>query len=142
MSRCSSPTGAAAPSPGASTSATMITGKRPRSTHEEALAMILEETYRLANGVEIPKLGVGTWLISNDDVVQAVKDAVEIGYRHIDTAQAYGNERGVGEALRACGLRDEVFVTTKLAAEVKSYDKAVNAIDRSLERMKLEHLDL
>ena len=86
--------------------------------------MILEETYTLSNGVEIPKLGLGTWLISNDDVVQAVKDAVAIGYRHIDTAQAYGNEEGVGEAIRACGVsRDELFVTTKLAAEVKSYER-------------------
>ena len=59
--------------------------------------MILEETYTLSNGVEIPKLGLGTWFISDRDVVQAVKDAAEIGYRHIDTAQAYENERGVGD---------------------------------------------
>jgi len=105
--------------------------------------MILEETYTLSNGVEIPKLGLGTWLIDDSDVVQAVKDAVAIGYRHIDTAQAYGNERGVGEAVRNCGVsRDDVFVTSKLAAEVKSYDEAVEAIDRSLATMGVEHLDL
>jgi diketogulonate reductase-like aldo/keto reductase len=57
--------------------------------------MILEEKYTLSNGIEIPKLGLGTWFISNQDVVQAVKEAVEIGYRHIDTAQAYENESGV-----------------------------------------------
>src|SRR5919206_4852723 len=105
--------------------------------------MILEETYKLANGVEIPKLGLGTWLISDADVVQAVKDAITIGYRHIDTAQAYSNERGVAEAIRASGVsRDEIFLTTKLAAETKSYEQAVKAIDESLQTMDLDHLDL
>jgi diketogulonate reductase-like aldo/keto reductase len=105
--------------------------------------MILEETYTLSNGVEIPKLGLGTWLISNADVVQAVKDAVAIGYRHIDTAQAYGNEEGVSEAIKASGAnRDEIFLTTKLAAEVKSYEPAVKAIDGSLETMSVDHIDL
>jgi diketogulonate reductase-like aldo/keto reductase len=105
--------------------------------------MILEETYALSNGVEIPRLGLGTWLISNDEVVQAVKEAVTLGYRHIDTAQAYGNEQGVGEAIKACGVsRDELFITTKLAAEVKSYEQAVKAIDQSLQTIGLEHLDL
>jgi diketogulonate reductase-like aldo/keto reductase len=105
--------------------------------------MILEETYTLSNGVEIPRLGLGTWLISNADIVQAVKDAVTIGYRHIDTAQAYGNEEGVAEAIRTSGMsRGEIFLTTKLAAEVKSYESAVTAIDTSLETMRLDHLDL
>ena len=71
--------------------------------------MILEETYTLSNGVEIPKLGLGTWMIDDVDVVAAVKAAVSIGYRHIDTARAYGNEEGVGEAIRASGPgRDEI----------------------------------
>lgn len=105
--------------------------------------MILDESYTLANGVEIPRLGLGTWLVSNADAVQAVKDAVAIGYRHIDTAQAYGNEAGVGEAVRASGAsRDELFLTTKLAAEIKSYEPAVEAIDGSLETMGLDRLDL
>jgi diketogulonate reductase-like aldo/keto reductase len=105
--------------------------------------MVLEETYTLSNGVEIPKLGLGTWLISDGDVVPAVKDAVAIGYRHIDTAQAYDNENGVAEAIRTSGVRrDEIFLTTKLAAEIKSYDEAVKAIDGSLEKMGLDHLDL
>jgi len=83
--------------------------------------MILDETYTLYNGIDIPKLGLGTWFINNEDAVQAVKDAAKIGYRHIDTAQAYGNESGVGEGIRACGVnREDMFVTTKLAAEVKS----------------------
>src|SRR3954464_14899651 len=105
--------------------------------------MILEEKYRLSNGVTIPKLGLGTWFINDKDVVQAVKDAARIGYRHIDTAQAYGNENGVGEGIRACGVnRDEMFVTTKLAAEVKSYKEAVASIDQSLKKLGLDYIDL
>lgn len=105
--------------------------------------MILDETYTLSNGVEIPKLGLGTWFIDNGNAASSVNEAVEIGYRHIDTAQAYGNEEGVGEGVRTSGVnRDEIFVTTKLAAEVKSYEKAVEAIDGSLKRMGLDHLDL
>jgi len=105
--------------------------------------MILEETYTLSNGVEIPKLGLGTWFISNQGVVQAVKDAAKIGYRHIDTAQAYRNESGVGDGIRACGVnRADMFVTTKLAAGVKSYKKAVASIDGSLQTMGLDYIDM
>jgi len=105
--------------------------------------MILEETYTLSNGVEIPKLGLGTWFISDTDVVQAVIDATKIGYRHIDTAQAYQNERGVGEGIRTSGVkREDMFVTTKLAAEVKSYDEAVASIERSLETLGFDYIDL
>lgn len=105
--------------------------------------MILNETYPLANGVQIPKLGLGTWFIDDDKAAQAVRDAVAIGYRNIDTAQAYGNERGVGEGVRTSGVaRDELFVSTKLAAEIKNYDDAVKAIDGSLTTLGLEHIDL
>ena len=105
--------------------------------------MILEENYTLSNSVEIPKLGLGTWFISNEDVVQAVKDAAKIGYRHIDTAQAYQNESGVGEGIRACGVnRENMFVTTKLAAEVKSYKEAVASIDTSLKKLKFDYIDM
>jgi len=105
--------------------------------------VILQETYTLSNGVEIPKLGLGTWFISNKAVVQAVKDAAQIGYRHIDTAQAYRNESGVGDGLRASGVkREEMFVTTKLAAGVKSYKKAVSSIDQSLQAMGLDTIDM
>ncbi len=105
--------------------------------------MILEENYTLANGVTIPKLGLGTWFIADDEAAGAVRAAVKAGYRHIDTAQAYGNERGVGEGVRTCGLsRGEIFVTTKLAAEAKSYEEAVRAIDGSLEKLGLDYIDL
>lgn len=94
--------------------------------------MIFEEYYTLSNGVKMPKLGLGTWFIADDQAAEAVREAVKIGYRHIDTAQAYGNESGVGEGIRTCGVaREEMFVTTKLAAEMKTYEDAAKAIDGS-----------
>jgi diketogulonate reductase-like aldo/keto reductase len=105
--------------------------------------MILNETYTLSNGVRIPKLGLGTWFIDDDKAAQAVRDAITIGYRNIDTAQAYGNERGVGEGVRTSGVpRNELFVSTKLAAEIKNYDDAVAAIDGSLTTLGLDYIDL
>lgn len=104
---------------------------------------ILNETYTLSNGVKIPKLGLGTWMINDDVVEKAVRDAATIGYRHIDTAQAYQNEAGVGDGIRRCGVpREQIFVTTKLAAEVKSHDEAVRSIDGSLKTLGLDHIDL
>lgn len=105
--------------------------------------MVLNETYTLSNEVQIPRLGLGTWFIDDDRAAQAVKDAVAIGYRNIDTAQAYGNERGVGEGVRAsCIPRDELFVSTKLSAEIKNYDDAIDAINGSLATLGLDHIDL
>lgn len=104
---------------------------------------VINETYELSNGIKIPKLGLGTWFIDDDKAAQAVRDAVEIGYRNIDTAQAYGNERGVGEGVRTSSVpRGDLFVSSKLAAEIKSYDAAVAAIDGSLATMGLDYLDL
>lgn len=105
--------------------------------------MILDETFTLANGVTIPKLGFGTWRIPDEDVAPVIAQAIDVGYRHIDTAQAYGNERAVGEAVRSSGLtRDDLFVATKLAAECKSYHEAVERIDASLQTLGLDHIDL
>ena len=105
--------------------------------------MILVEKYMLSYSVEIPILGLGTWFINNVAVVKAVRDAAKIGYRHIDTAQAYQNESGVGEGIRTCGVnRDDMFVTTKLAAEIKSYREAVASIDASLKKLGLDHIDM
>lgn len=105
--------------------------------------MILNENYTLANGIHIPKLGLGTWFIPDATAAQAVRDAVKIGYRHFDTAQAYENEQGVGEGVRTCGIaREELFVTTKLAAEAKTYAEAAAAIDGSLKTMGLDYIDM
>lgn len=104
---------------------------------------ILSETYMLSNGVRIPKLGLGTWMIDDTNAAEAVVKAVEIGYRHIDTAQGYGNERGVGEGVRNSGLkREDIFVTTKLDAAIKDYDGTQAAIERSLDLMGLDYIDL
>ena len=101
------------------------------------------EVITLNNGVKIPQLGLGTWFIPNDKVADAVKSAVKIGYRHIDTAQVYGNERGVGQGVRECGIaRDELFVVSKVAAECKTYKETVASIDKSLSRMELNYLDM
>ena len=105
--------------------------------------MILEEKYTLLNGVKIPKIGLGTWFISDEDARQAVKYAVKIGYRHIDTAQAYQNESGVGDGIRESGVkREDMFVTTKLAAEVKSYKEAAASINKSLKTLGFEYIDM
>lgn len=105
--------------------------------------MILDETYTLNDGTTIPKLGLGTWFIDDDKAAQAVRDAVEIGYRLVDTAEAYGNERGVGEGIRTCGLkREELYVTTKLAAEAKTYDQAQAAIKQSAADLDIDYIDL
>ncbi|MHA3790082.1 aldo/keto reductase family protein [Sphingomonas sp. YL-JM2C] len=105
--------------------------------------MTLEERFTLANAVEIPKLGLGTWRMTEAETARVVRQAIETGYRHIDTAQAYGNERGVGEGLRAGGVsRDRIFVTTKLVAECKSFAEARDRIDGSLRALGMDHIDL
>lgn len=97
----------------------------------------------LSNGVKIPQLGLGTWFIDDNKVADAVKAAVNIGYRHFDTAQAYGNERGVGEGIRECGIpREELFVVSKVAAEFKTYEDAKASIEKTLSDMGLDYLDM
>lgn len=104
---------------------------------------MLNEHYTLSNGVKIPKLGLGTWMIPNENAAQAVKDAVTLGYRLIDTAQAYGNEQGVGEGVRECGVeRSELFLTSKVAAENKSYESAAKSIDETLAKTGLDYIDM
>ena len=105
--------------------------------------MILNENIKLNNGKEIPKMALGTWFIEDDKVADAVRAAVNIGYRHIDTAQAYGNERGVGEGVRTSGIpREEIFVTSKVAAENKTYESAAQSIDETLKIMGLDYIDM
>ena len=102
-----------------------------------------DHTITLNNGVKIPQLGLGTWFIDDSKVADAVKAAVKLGYRHIDTAQAYGNERGVGEGVRTCGVaREDLFVVSKVAAEHKTYEEAKAGIDETLEKMELDYLDM
>ena len=104
---------------------------------------MFNETMKLSNGVEIPQLALGTWLIDDDKAAAAVRAAIEIGYTHIDTAQAYENERGVGEGIRTSGIaREKLFVTTKVAAEHKDYKSAAEGIDESLRKMGLDYIDM
>ena len=101
------------------------------------------ETMTLSNGVVIPQLALGTWLIKDDKAAEVVRTAIELGYRHIDTAQVYGNERGVGEGIRCSGIaREQIFVTSKVEAEHKSYAVAVASIDESLMKLGVDYIDL
>ena len=100
-------------------------------------------TITLNNGVEIPQLGFGVFQIPEDETTAAVSAALETGYRHIDTAAAYGNEAGVGRALTDSGLsRDELFITTKVWNSDQGYDATLRAFDTSLAALGLERLDL
>ncbi len=97
----------------------------------------------LNDGRSIPQIGLGTWPLDDDGAERAVLDALEIGYRHIDSARRYGNERGVGRGVLASGLpREDVWVTTKLDGEFQGEDRAVAGLEGSLELMGLDHVDL
>ena len=97
----------------------------------------------LNNGVEMPQLGFGVWQVPDDEAAKAVTTALEAGYRSIDTAAIYENERGTGEAVAASGIpREELFVTTKLWNSEQGYDSTLRAFDASLERLGLDHVDL
>jgi len=100
-------------------------------------------TITLNDQVTIPQLGFGVWQVGNDEVVPAVGKALEVGYRHIDTAAAYQNESGVGRAIKESGIaRDELFITTKLWNSDHAATDARRAIEQSLENLGLDHLDL
>ncbi|MET4541756.1 2,5-diketo-D-gluconate reductase A [Arthrobacter bambusae] len=104
-----------------------------------ALAPLIE----LNDGFKIPQLGLGTWPLNDAEVADAVVEAVSHGYRHVDTAKKYGNETGVGNGIRACGVgREELFITTKLDGEFQGSGKAVDGLEGSLERLGLEYVDL
>jgi len=97
----------------------------------------------LNNGVTIPQLGFGVFQIPPDATRKATLTALEVGYRHVDTAQMYGNEAGVGQAVRDSGLdRGDVFVTSKLNNSFHAYDDALAAFDKSLAELEFEYLDL
>lgn len=105
---------------------------------------ILNETYVLNNGVEIPKVAFGTWQIPNGDVAyESTLFALKNGYKHIDTALVYGNEESVGKAIADSGIaREDIFLTTKLPAEIKTYDGALEAFETSIKNLGVEYVDL
>ncbi|KUI40013.1 oxidoreductase [Mycobacterium sp. GA-1199] len=97
----------------------------------------------LNDGNSIPQVGLGVWQTPREDTERAVATALEAGYRHIDTAAAYQNEREVGEALKKSGLpRDQVYITTKLWNSDQGYDSTLRAFDKSMDRLGLDYLDL
>ncbi|MFG3496880.1 aldo/keto reductase [Streptomyces sp. NPDC047928] len=97
----------------------------------------------LNNGVTMPQLGFGVWQVPDDEAAKAVRTAFDAGYRSIDTAAVYENEKGTGEAIAASGIpRDELFVTTKLWNTEQGYDSTLRAFDASLARLGLDHVDL
>lgn len=101
------------------------------------------EYVTLNNGIKMPKLGYGVYQTPPEQTKQCVLDAIEVGYRHIDTAQAYGNEEGVGQALQECGLpREEFFITTKVWISNAGYEKAKASIEESLKKLQTEYIDL
>jgi 2,5-diketo-D-gluconate reductase A len=97
----------------------------------------------LNDGNFIPQLGFGVWRLEDEDAPRVVGAAIEAGYRHIDTAQGYGNEEGVGKAIKAAGIgRDQLFITSKLRNGLQGFESALRGIDETLSRLGLDHLDL
>lgn len=102
-----------------------------------------DKYFTLANNIKIPAVGFGTWQISNSDVVDACLIALNSGYRHIDTALAYNNEKGVSEAIKKSGLkREEIFITTKLPAQYKGYNECLKYFNESLKNLDTNYIDL
>ena len=100
-------------------------------------------TLRLNDGNSIPQIGLGTWPLKDDDAAPVIVTAIETGYRHIDTAYRYGNERGVGKGIRDSGIRrEDLFVTTKLDGEFQGNDRAIDGLNESLQRLGLDYVDL
>ena len=97
----------------------------------------------LNNGVKMPQLGYGVYQVSQEECERCVLDAISVGYRAIDTAQSYGNEEAVGNAIQKCGVpREELFLTSKIWMSNASYEKAKTSIDKSLHKLKTDYLDL
>ena len=103
----------------------------------------LQERFRLSNGLRMPKIALGTWQITDaSEAYEATLAALMCGYRHIDTARVYGNEESVGRAVRDSGIpRSEIFVTSKLPAEIKEHDEALASFETSMEAIGLDYLD-
>ena len=103
----------------------------------------ITDTFKIYNGAEIPCMGLGTWQSKDNTATAAVLSALALGYRLIDTAAAYGNEKGVGAGIRQSGLkREEIFVTSKLRNADHGYKATLDAFDLTMEKLGLEYLDL
>ncbi len=101
------------------------------------------ETIKLYNGVEMPVLGYGVYQVTPEECERCVADAISVGYRMIDTAQAYQNEEGVGNAVTKCGVpRNELFIVTKVWISNAGYEKAKASIDESLRKLRTDYIDL
>ncbi len=102
------------------------------------------DKFKFSNGYEVPCIGFGTWQINGDEAAEsAVINAISAGYRHVDTAAVYGNETGVGNAVRNCGVkREELFITSKVWNTMRGYDNTLAAFDESMGKLGLEYLDL
>lgn len=101
------------------------------------------EFVALNNGIKMPILGYGVYQVTNDECERCVLDAIDVGYRHIDTAQSYGNEEAVGNAVKKCGVpREELFLTTKIWVSNGGYEKAKESLKESLRKLQTEYIDL
>ncbi len=104
---------------------------------------IKDQNVRLYNGVEMPLIGAGFWLVPNEIAGRVTKDALSLGYRMLDTAQGYGNELGIGEMLESLNIkRENVFITSKILAEIKNYKDAKESILESLKKLRVDYIDL
>ncbi|HMB62783.1 MAG TPA: aldo/keto reductase, partial [Eudoraea sp.] len=101
----------------------------------------IKGTFRLHNGVEMPYFGLGVYLSKDgEEVINAIKWATEVGYRHIDTAAIYNNEEGVGRGIRECGIpRKDLFVVSKVWNSAQGYESTLRAYDESLKRLGMEY---
>ncbi len=114
-----------------------------KNNEVNSLNITLNSTLELNNGVKIPIIGFGTWMLSGNGAYKSVRWALESGYRLIDTATIYDNERKVGQALRDSGIsRDEIFITTKVWNNDQGHDNTLTAFKKSLKRLDLSHVDL
>lgn len=106
--------------------------------------MVINEFFILNNGVKIPAIGLGTWQVADgEEAYRACLDALEVGYRHIDTAFAYGNEQSIARAIEDSGIaREDIFITTKLPSDIKDYDGTIEHFEASLKNLCTDYLDL
>lgn len=113
------------------------------SLEKEKIMLNIQSTVKLNNGVEIPRLGFGTFRAVGKETTMAVKEAIRVGYIHIDTALIYGNEKEVGAGIRESGVpRKDLFITTKLWRSDQGYETSLKAVETSLENLGLDYLDL